>query len=336
MPDVKISGLPVGTVTSTSLVPAVSGGATHQTTPLASTQAALTSLAVYTGTNTVSIGSAIVAAGPRLRVYGPITGAAAANAVMCDCYVAPDVTSTARMFLAYPSTAAGAFTVTQLVSFYSGFNGKGAGSTITNHIGFLAESSMTQATNNFGFHGNIAANTGCWNLFMAGTAQNYFGGRVGIGTTTPGSALEVTPGTMATQGINCLINGAASQVIYAVMAQAAGPAASNTGLYVNVTSATSTNYGIRIINPPAGANNWAIYSDSAAQSYHIGNIGIGTGITVPTSPLDVGGSSIRIRTTSTQATSAAAGNVGEIRWDDTYLYVRISSGWRRVALGAAF
>jgi hypothetical protein len=45
---------------------------------------------------------------------------------------------------------------------------------------------------------------------------------------------------------------------------------------------------------------------------------------------------IQITTAQTPATSAAAGNAGDIAWDDTYLYVRQSTGWRRIALGAAF
>jgi hypothetical protein len=45
---------------------------------------------------------------------------------------------------------------------------------------------------------------------------------------------------------------------------------------------------------------------------------------------------IQITTAQTPANSAAAGNAGDIAWDDTYLYVRMSTGWRRIALGAAF
>ena len=45
---------------------------------------------------------------------------------------------------------------------------------------------------------------------------------------------------------------------------------------------------------------------------------------------------IQITTAQTPATSAAAGNAGDIAWDDSYLYVRMSTGWRRIALGAAF
>jgi hypothetical protein len=504
MPDVKISGLPTGTVTGASTVAAVISGVTSRTTVVASTQAALSGLGVYTGTDTVSIGTATSATGPRLRVYGAITGAVGSNAVVCDSYVAADVTSSARSFLAFPSTTAAAFTLAQLVGFYSGFNSKGAGSTITSHIGFLAESSMTAATNNFGFVGNIAAATGCWNIYCQGTAQNflqgntgigtfpqstiklnlygsttntngfvgiqtvqdcvctatgtysafgnyvvlrpdtavgttnsgpqrgfyinatrnntsasgtdagtvtylrgmevtygnnavntaltpattqtvglflapmngygtctdmydlyiaadtysfgtitnhyavyqasttaknYFAGKVGIGTTSPGSALEVIPG--GGQGINCINNGTGSTINYAVMAQAAGAATTgaNTGVYVNVNNA-SNNYGVRIVNPPAGANNWAIYSDSAAQSYFVGNIGIGTGITVPTSQLDVSGNSIRIRSSSSPTSAATAGNAGEIRWDSGYLYICTTTGaagaavWKRAALTA--
>ena len=45
---------------------------------------------------------------------------------------------------------------------------------------------------------------------------------------------------------------------------------------------------------------------------------------------------IQITTAQSPATSAAAGNAGDIAWDDNYLYVRMSTGWRRIALGAAF
>lgn len=45
---------------------------------------------------------------------------------------------------------------------------------------------------------------------------------------------------------------------------------------------------------------------------------------------------INVVTAQTPATSAAAGATGDIAWDDNYLYIRMSTGWRRIALGAAF
>lgn len=67
------------------------------------------------------------------------------------------------------------------------------------------------------------------------------------------------------------------------------------------------------------------------------NVGIGT--TVPTAKLDINGSTgynqLRIRTPYTPTSSADAnGNVGDIAWDDNYIYVKTSTGWKRVPLSS--
>jgi hypothetical protein len=72
------------------------------------------------------------------------------------------------------------------------------------------------------------------------------------------------------------------------------------------------------------------YSDAAADLGAAISIVRSTGVTT------FGANAINISTAQTPATSAAAGNAGDIAWDDTYLYVRMSTGWRRIALGAAF
>ena len=72
------------------------------------------------------------------------------------------------------------------------------------------------------------------------------------------------------------------------------------------------------------------YSDAAADLGAAISIVRSTGVTT------FGANAINITTAQTPATSAAAGNAGDRAWDDTYLYVRMSTGWRRIALGAAF
>ena len=65
--------------------------------------------------------------------------------------------------------------------------------------------------------------------------------------------------------------------------------------------------------------------------------GIGIGTASPTAKLDVNGSTgynqIRMRTSYTPTgTNDANGNVGDIAWDDNYIYVKTSAGWKRAAL----
>lgn len=62
-----------------------------------------------------------------------------------------------------------------------------------------------------------------------------------------------------------------------------------------------------------------------------GNVGIGN--TDPAAKLDVNGDRIRIRKSMTPASSSAAGNAGEIGWDEDYLYICVAENtWKRVSL----
>jgi hypothetical protein len=71
----------------------------------------------------------------------------------------------------------------------------GAGSTVTNQYGFLVESSLIGATNNYAFAGLLASGTNRWNLYMAGTASNYLAGKLLIGSTTDSGELLQINGT---------------------------------------------------------------------------------------------------------------------------------------------
>jgi hypothetical protein len=64
---------------------------------------------------------------------------------------------------------------------------------------------------------------------------------------------------------------------------------------------------------------------------------VGIGVATPTSRLDLSGakgySQFRLRTAYTPTSSADTnGNTGDFSWDDNYLYVKTTSGWKRTTL----
>ena len=134
--------------------------------------------------------------GQGLRVSKTITGAVTSRGILSDGVVQSDVTTGATYFSTGAATLAAAFTLVSLYHFVAGQGTIGAGSAVTNQYGFHAESTLTGATNNYGFYGNIAAGSNRWNLNMAGTAQNYLAGVTGIGIAASSTAqLALAAGT---------------------------------------------------------------------------------------------------------------------------------------------
>lgn len=103
---------------------------------------------------------------------------------------ASDAVSAVWGFLSTPATSAAAFTSTNVAGFSATDAVKGAASTITNLHG-LYISDQTQGTNNYGITSLVSSGTNKWNIYASGTAQNYFAGNVGIGTTSPSAKLYV-------------------------------------------------------------------------------------------------------------------------------------------------
>lgn len=132
--------------------------------------------------------------GHGLRVQKNITGAVSSNGITSDGTIQSDVTTNAAYFKSLLRTQAATFNISDVYHFYANGATLGAGSTITNQYGFLAEFNITQATNNYGFRGLIASGTGRWNLYMDGTASNYLEGDTSIGTTSLGTATKLTLG----------------------------------------------------------------------------------------------------------------------------------------------
>jgi hypothetical protein len=88
------------------------------------------------------------------------------------------------------NTAVAAYTVTNVAGFWAANAGKGSGSTITNQHGlYIAD--QTQGTNNYGITSLVSSGTNKWNIYVSGTAANYFAGNVGIGTSSPAKQLDL-------------------------------------------------------------------------------------------------------------------------------------------------
>lgn len=309
MPDVKISGLPAGTVTGVSTVPAVSGSVTHKTTVQASTAAGLAAYSTNIGNSTLAVGGATLA-GNHIRATGSAAGTTVWQTFYADPLTAADVQTT-RSYNSFPSTAAGSYTTTQITGYFAGGGTKGAGTTVTTAIGFFAHQTMAMAdTVNYGFFGALPANgTVNWNVYMNGTAPNYFAGNVRIGTTSQGisgySVFDVV-------GRSCLVGAGAGEAF--ALALKHSTAGVNCYLGANATGdfIVSNGSGVAMLTVSQAAGN----------------------------AVTLAGNSLRISTSSTPTSAATAGNAGEIRWDSGYLYVCTTTGaagaavWKRAALTA--
>jgi hypothetical protein len=167
-------------------------------------------------------------------------------------------------------------------------------------------------------------------------------GNVGIGTSSPGSLLDVrfptSPTTDNGPGSNTLrvwtssalaadTGGAISLGGVSTTGGAASSFGQIAGRKVNATSADYAGYLQFSVNNAVGTMLEAMRINNA------GRVGIGT--SSPTTLLDVNSDTVRLRTARTPASATATGTAGEICWDANYIYVCTATDtWRRTALSS--
>jgi hypothetical protein len=119
-------------------------------------------------------------------------GGATSSSTPAAFYANPVVQSSATSyyfgFASSPTTAAGSYTLPWFTHFIATQGTLGASSAITDQAGFEVLSSLVGATNNYGFRGRIPSGSNRWNLYMDGTAPNFFGGRIITTLETPASS----------------------------------------------------------------------------------------------------------------------------------------------------
>lgn len=165
---------------------------------------------------------------------------------------------------------------------------------------------------------------------VTGTSSS---GRIIFSVTPVGAT---SPATRAVIEANGDFNLGSTPRMYLGTAPESGARLSVDG-QLSVGAATSTGGVVFVYGDPgAGYIESAQRNNAAKLPLQLqpfgGSIGIGLGTTAPTAPLDISGTTVRLRTARTPASATAAGNQGDICWDANFLYVCVAANtWRRVA-----
>jgi hypothetical protein len=145
---------------------------------------------------TLRVGTATPNQSVSIQSARNLTGATTVASFSGTDQIQSDVTTAAIIYRSSPTTQDTSFTLPTLRHFYVVPGTYGASSTVTTQEGFSVASTMSAATNNRSFVGNLSAASTSHNLYMAGTAQNYLRGNTGIGITgTTGGPSAAEPPT---------------------------------------------------------------------------------------------------------------------------------------------
>jgi hypothetical protein len=306
--------------------------------------------------------------GFNLRVSKNITGATSSYGISSEGTIQSDVTYQTRGYSTFIGSAASAFTLEYLYHYYAAQSTIGAGSAVTNQHGFSVDSGLTGATNNYGFFGNLAAGTGRWNIYMAGTADNYMAGSLGIGSTSlTGFNLRVNKGILgATTSYGISSEGVIQSTVtvgaayYSTSARTIASTFTLGNLYhyvanqstIGAGSTVTNQYGFFVTNTLVGATNnygfygsiaasssrWNIYMAGTAQNYLAGALSIGVTTANASALLQVDSTTqgfLPPRMTAAQRTAISTPAEGLVvfQTDGTIgLYVYANATWRTLAM----
>jgi hypothetical protein len=129
----------------------------------------------------VGIGGTAATAFVKCQINGTLpTSGTLSIGFSQDAAIPSGTTALYAGFNSAAGTQAASFTLTSYAYYRASQGTFGAGSAVTNQFGYLAESTITGAANNYGFYGNIASGSNRWNFYAAGTALNYMAGGLGV------------------------------------------------------------------------------------------------------------------------------------------------------------
>lgn len=209
----------------------------------------------------VGVGSS-PSAGQGLIVNRVITGSVGAYQITSRGAIQSDVTDVGNYYRTVGSTQAASFTLGEMRHYAAEQGTIGATSSVTSQFGFYVAASLINASNNYGVYSNIPSAAGRWNIYAAGTADNWFSGNVRIGGAgglgyTTGSGGAQTQGTSRTTGVTLdKTNGAITLV------SAAGSTSWQTFTVTNSTVAATDTI---IVNQKSGTDLYEIHVTAVAS-----------------------------------------------------------------------
>lgn len=120
-------------------------------------------------------------------VKNTVTGGTTAIGTQCSGEIQSSVTTLALGFHTGATVANASFTCGNWRHYSAAQGSIGASAAVTTQVGFYAASSLTGATNNYGFHSNLSLGANRWNFYAMGTAANWFAGDLTVygGTAIP-------------------------------------------------------------------------------------------------------------------------------------------------------
>ena len=178
-------------------------------------------------------------------------------------------------FESFPTFSATPFVLPALTHFGAG-QGTINGATITNQYGFSASGTLIGAANNYGFYSVIAAGTGRWNFYAAGTANNAYAGNTRFGgVTVPTVPVDVTGSILASVEVKAPT----------VFASGTGTTILKAGTGISNGQATD-GFAVSSVND-FGTDVYAATITTVSDEFTYSTIGFNTSLGTPAAPTDV-------------------------------------------------
>jgi hypothetical protein len=239
----------------------------------------------------IGVNGAPTSANYQFQLGGTLISAGTASyGFAVDATVSSTSTSSANMYFTTLKTQATSFVLGTATHFSAAQGAIGAGSSITNQYGFIANATLTGATNNYGFYSNIATATGRYNFYAAGTAANVFVGTTSIGGVVGAESLRVT--TVASAVNYLQISGQATGGAPILSAQGSDAnvnilhLSKNTGGHVFTTGSTSNVQFT--VNNTTSAVNYLQVTGSASTTPTLSAAGSGADVDISLTPKGTG------------------------------------------------